>query len=91
MEEDKILRKCCACSNIKSRNDLIKITVNKKNNELRILPDSKFFGRSVYICKNIECISNAFKKGRIFKLLKTKPDDSLKEKIEEKIRTVLEQ
>lgn len=40
-----------------------------------------FFGRSLYVCADPACVENAFKKGRIYKLLKIKPDESLKEKI----------
>ena len=74
MDEQKIIRKCTACSKELSRDKLIKITVNN------------FFGRSAYICKDIDCIEKAFKKGRIFKILKIKQDETLKEKI----RAVLE-
>lgn len=86
MDETKIKRKCIACNSIKSRNELIKITKNNKTNEIKIQPDSYFMGRSTYICKNKECITKAFKKGRLYKTLKIKQDESL----EEKIRTVLE-
>ncbi len=81
MNESEIKRKCCACSKLISRNHLIKITKNSKSQELRINPDSLFFGRSVYICPDECCIEAAFKKGKIFKFLKVKPDNSLKEKI----------
>ena len=67
-------------------NELIKITVNKSTKELRISPSSNFVGRSLYICKNFSCIDTAFKKGRIYKILKIKPDETFKEKI----RAVLE-
>lgn len=85
MNEKKIIRKCAACNTLKSRDNFIKITVNKSK-EIKIMPDSKFFGRSVYICKNNDCIKNILKKGRIYKLLRIKPDTIS----EEKIRTVLE-
>lgn len=85
MDESNIIRKCAACGTKKSRNAFIKITVNK-NKELRIMPDSHFFGRSVYLCKDSGCIEKVFKKGRLYKILKIKPDETL----EEKIRTVLE-
>ena len=39
-----------------------------------LMPDSKIFGRSVYLCYNQSCIDNAFKKNRINKLLKTGAD-----------------
>ena len=53
----------------------------KSGGEIKVNPDSQFFGRSIYICKNEECVNNAFKKGKIFKILKIKDDDLLKEKI----------
>lgn len=86
MDETKIFRKCAACNVSKPRADLIKITVNQKTKEVRIAPSSDFVGRSVYVCKDNACIDALFKKGRIFKNLKIKQDDLLKEKI----RAVLE-
>lgn len=85
MDENKIKRICAACNTEKSRNEFIKITVNK-NKELQIMPNSKFTGRSTYICKNNDCIKKAFKKGKLYKILKIKPDETL----EQKIRAVLE-
>ena len=82
----KNIRKCIACNEQKNVEDLIKITFNKTRNEIRVMPDSHFFGRSSYICYNRECVENAFKKGKLFKTLRTKPDENLKEKI----RTVLD-
>lgn len=81
MPEENIYRKCISCNQIKSRNHLIKITKNKSTGEIKVNPDSKFFGRSIYICKNEECFNNAFKKGKLFKILHTSNDDILKEKI----------
>ena len=66
MDEKKIIRKCAACNALKSRDNFIKITVNKSK-EIKIMPDSKFFGRSVYICKNNDCIKNIFKKAEYTK------------------------
>lgn len=76
-----IKRKCVGCNNIKSRNELIKITVNKSLNKIEVNPDSFFVGRSVYICKDSHCVEQAFKKGKIFKILKISYDDTLQEKI----------
>ena len=86
MQENEVYRKCIACNKIKSRSSLIKITRNKSTGEIKINPDSKFFGRSTYICKSEECVNNAFKKGKLFKILHLAPDEILKEKI----RAVLE-
>ena len=85
MGEKEIKRKCIACNSLKSRDELVKITINNKK-EIKVMPDSKFFGRSAYICKNDKCLETAFKKDKIYKILKTKPAEDLKEKI----RAVLE-
>lgn len=87
MNEKKFLRKCIFCAEFKKRNELVKITVNKLTNDVKVNPDTNFFGRSAYICKDIHCIDGAFKKGRLYKILKIKPDDTLNEKI----RAVLEE
>ena len=67
---DKI-RKCISCGSIKKRCDLIKITKENASGNIIIAPDSKTFGRSVYLCYNQSCIDIAFKKNKINKLLKT--------------------
>lgn len=86
MDEKNIIRKCAACSALKPRSELIKITLNKSCGEVRVMPESDFFGRSVYLCRNIDCVNAAFKKNKIFRILKIK----IQETLEEKIRAVLE-
>ena len=81
MDENKVIRKCLSCGARKPRTDLIKITINKKTKELKVNPDYGFQGYSVYLCKDMNCVNLAFKKGRILKILKIKQDESLKEKI----------
>lgn len=82
MDENQVVkRKCVACGQIIDRKNLIKITKSSSGDEVRINPDSMFFGRSVYICSNKQCVENAFKKGKLFKILKTKEIQNLKEKI----------
>lgn len=90
MKKKKIInRKCCFCQKIFNREELIKITLDYKTNELVINPSSKIQGRSVYICQEKSCIDGAFKKKRIFKALKKCINKNLKEE-EEKIKAVLE-
>lgn len=50
---------------------MIKITREHASGNVVIEPDSKTFGRSVYLCYNQNCIDTAFKKNRINKVLKT--------------------
>lgn len=68
----KHLRKCVGCGEIKPREDMIKITREHSSEEVVFNPDSKTFGRSVYLCYNQDCIENAFKKGKINRVLKSK-------------------
>ena len=72
-------RKCAGCGEIKDRNEMIKIT--NVHGELVINPDSKKFGRSVYLCYNNACIESAFKKNRIARVLKTSVPEDLKGKL----------
>lgn len=72
-------RKCVGCGKIKDRQELIKIT--KVDDGIIVNPDSKKFGRSVYVCYNNVCIENAFKKNRISKILKTSIPEDLKGKL----------
>lgn len=74
-------RKCVACSEIKNRDDLIKITKEHSTNSLVVNGNSKVFGRSAYLCYNVTCIENAFKKNRLQKVLKTPVPQELKGKL----------
>ena len=73
-------RKCTGCGEIKNREDLIKIT-RQHSGGIAINPDSKVFGRSVYLCYNKLCIENAFKKDKISKALKASVPAELKGKL----------
>ena len=64
-------RKCIACGEIKSRRELIKITKDHTSGDIVIMPNSKTFGRSLYLCYNKDCIDIAFKKNKLNKMLKT--------------------
>ena len=54
-------RKCAVCGEYKYRKDMIKITKEHESGKLVVQPDSKTFGRSVYLCYNQNCIENALK------------------------------
>ena len=67
-------RKCISCGGLKPQEKLIRITKEYSNGNIVIQPNSKTFGRSVYLCYNQECINMALKganKSKINKLLKT--------------------
>jgi len=77
----QITRKCIGCFQDFNREDLIKITREHDTKEIFINPNTKIFGRSVYLCYNISCIEKSFKKNKLAKFLKADLTDDLKEKL----------
>ena len=84
-EEKKFKRQCCFCKEIKDKQDLIRITKDYLSGEIKINTENKIQGRSVYICKNDECVEKAVKKKKIAALLKS----DLPENIKQELYTVL--
>lgn len=85
MKQDrKFLRQCVFCRTYKSKEELIRITKSVEGT-IKINNDNEINGRSVYICKNAECIQNALKKKKIECSLKS----NLPECIKEELSTVL--
>lgn len=78
MSEKKQLRQCICCRTYKHKEDLVRLTKDYKTLDVKINENSEFQGRSVYICKNSECIEKAFKKNRIETLLKVKLPEDIK-------------
>ncbi len=60
-----VMRKCCACGKISDRNDFIRILREHNSGEYIIVPNNKQFGRSIYLCKNPDCLKTAIKKKRL--------------------------
>jgi hypothetical protein len=83
--KNQILRKCIGCNQVKNRDEMLKITINHENNEIVFNPDSKTFGRSVYLCYNKMCIDSVLKKNRIKKHLKSINIEDFKNKINEQM------
>lgn len=81
-KKKEICRKCIGCFELKNRENMIKITKEHDSNEIYIKPNSKIFGRSVYLCYNNSCIENAFKKNKLAKFLKAGLSKDFKEKLE---------
>ena len=77
-------RKCQGCFEIKNRNELIKIT-KLENNCLKINPNSKELGRSIYVCKNPDCIKILIKKKKLKTALKYSNMDEIS-RIEEELK-----
>lgn len=77
----KNIRTCVACRNKfdKEKTGLIKIT--KNNDELFINEDNRIFGRSIYICKNKDCINKVIKNKILNKVLKKQIDEEIYKKL----------
>lgn len=82
----KIERKCQGCSCLKDRAEMIKITLHKGS--LVINPDSKTLGRSIYVCKNSDCIKTLIKKKRIKSGLKYSNTEQI-EAVENKLTELI--
>ena len=67
--QKETIRKCQGCQKLINRNELIKIT-KLQNGALKINPNNKELGRSVYVCKNAECIKIFIKKKKLKTALK---------------------
>ena len=76
-----ILRRCIGCFKTFPREEMIKITRDSKTGKIFINPNSKIFGRSVYLCYNDSCINNSLKKNRLMKFLKTGFNEEFKQKL----------
>lgn len=72
-------RKCAACKKLQDADLMHKITKNFETGELFLNPNSKVLGRSVYVCKNEECIKLLIKKKRIKFALKTNDLNAVQE------------
>lgn len=81
----EVIRKCIGCFESKNRDEMIKITRENKTNKIFINPNSKIFGRSVYLCYNDCCIENSLKKNKLAKFLKA----NLTEELKEKLKTII--
>ncbi len=86
MKEDrKFLRLCCICRQYKRKDELIKITRDYKTGEAVINTDNSVIGRSIYICRNYECIEKFLKNKKSIRMLKAKTSEN----INDMLRTVL--
>lgn len=72
-----ILRKCISCNQLIDRAALLRITKLYDSHEVIIAPNSKQFGRSLYLCYNIECIQLAIKKKKLQKFLRKELTEEL--------------
>lgn len=75
------LRKCAGCSVLHESSQMIRIMKVHDSGKILINPESRYFGRSVYLCYNKNCVQNAFKRKRISKTLKTEIPIQIIEKI----------
>jgi len=85
-EKKSIQRKCVGCGKIFNRSELIKIVKNYSDCEIILMPSTKFFGRSAYLCYNKDCLKEALRKKRLNKALKREIPAELTEKLEKMVK-----
>lgn len=78
------LRKCIACSESKSKKELIRIVKNNQN-EVSVDLTGKANGRGAYICSTMECLELAQKNKKIARALEIEIPDEIYEKLKEVI------
>ena len=83
----EIKRKCQGCLKIQERSLMIKIT-KLNDGKLKINPLSNELGRSIYVCKNEDCIKALIKKKKLKTALKYSNMDEIA-KIEEELKKML--
>lgn len=77
----EVLRKCIGCSQLQDRSNMIKITHDSSSGDVFVNPNSKIFGRSVYLCYNNSCIENSLKKNKLARFLKANLTEDFKGKL----------
>lgn len=73
-------RTCMGCNEKKDKTDLIRV-VKSSNGEINIDKSGKMPGRGAYICDNIQCLERAVKTKRIERVLETKIENTIYEKL----------
>lgn len=80
MIKKKPLRKCVACNKQKTKNELIRVVINKEK-EITVDYSGKLNGRGAYLCKDPKCITLSKENSKLNQALKTKVEDNIYEEI----------
>ena len=80
-------RMCAGCSQMKEKNDLLRIVkISDNENRTAILDvTGKTPGRGIYVCKNLECLKKIRKNKRIERTLHIPYNEALYEQLEKEI------
>lgn len=73
-------RSCMGCNQKKDKKDLIRIVKNKEG-LINIDKTGKLEGRGAYICDSIECLEKVIKSKRLERVLETKIDNEIYDKL----------
>lgn len=77
-------RMCTGCSTMKPKKELIRIVKNK-DGEISVDLTGKKPGRGAYICRNLDCLEQAFKTKRLERNLGIKLDEDIYNKLKDEI------
>ena len=74
------LRMCCACKNMKGKEELIRV-VKTKEGLIFVNDGGKINGRGAYICRNNDCIEKVKKNKLLNKAFKEHINEEIYEKL----------
>lgn len=76
-----LFRKCIGCNEIKNRAEMLRIMKLYTTGEVILNPKPIHFGRSAYICCNIDCVNIMIKKKKLQKSLRKEVPQDLIQRI----------
>ncbi len=82
-------RLCIGCQNKKPKRELVRV-VRTPENEIKLDRSGKVNGRGVYLCTEVNCLNEAFKKKRFQKSLKRELKNTEKAEIETEYAEILD-
>lgn len=74
----KFLRQCASCREYKPKAELIRITRDYKTGEAFINENNMQQGRSLYVCRNLECVEKLLKNKKGLSKLKAPMSGNIK-------------
>lgn len=75
--KEKDIRVCSVCRCEKNKSELIRITKDFKTGEYKLNLDNQVQGRSLYLCKDENCLKSALKKKKITPEMKSEVEKIL--------------
>ncbi|MCR5623618.1 MAG: YlxR family protein [Lachnospiraceae bacterium] len=79
-QKKEVLRQCAGCRERKPKNEMFRV-IRTPDGEIEVDITGKKNGRGVYLCKNLECLEESYKRRTLDKSLKTKVPEEVYQKL----------